>query len=401
MKKTIALLLALLLALSVAGCAQENPAGSSGSTTPTVPKELAPVFKIKSYTGTPDAVIANSDTVVATFGSAELTNSLFQMYYWMDVYDFLNNYSDLVSSYGLDISKPLDEQACSGTDGTWQHHFILNCLEGWRYYQSLALAFDESKMTMPSHLQETLDGLEEELKKDTEEGKYESIDAMIQADAGPGCTVEDYYSYSTLYHKAYAYFNATLDKYEITDEMIDAYFTEHEANMAVNGITKTTGDSYKVRHILFQVAETKTDADWEACRQKAQKMLDDWLAGGGSEDSFAELAKEHSEDPGSKDNGGMYNGLTDQTSFVQEFKDFYLEESRQVGDYGLVKTSYGYHIMYFSGTEPIWYYYCREMLRDEEANRIVKEAVEKYEPVIYYDKILIGEVKLTTDTEDK
>jgi hypothetical protein len=72
-----------------------------------------------------------------------------------------------------------------------------------------------------------------------------------------------------------------------------------------------------------------------------------------------------------------------------------------VGDYGLVKTSYGYHIMYYSGTEPIWYYYCREMIRDEEANKLVTAAVEKYTPSIDYEKILIGEVKLTTEAEKK
>ena len=102
-----------------------------------------------------------------------------------------------------------------------------------------------------------------------------------------------------------------------------------------------------------------------------------------------------------QDKGGMYYGLTDQTNFVKEFKDWYLAEGRQVGDYGLVKTSYGYHIMYYSGTEPIWYYYCREMIRDEEANKLVTAAVEKYTPSIDYEKILIGEVKLTTEAEKK
>ena len=400
MKKILSLLLALTLLLTATACTQQTTAPTTDPTTPTKdPATLDKLYQIKSYTANAETVFGARDTVVATLGDAKLTNGLFQMYFWMDVYDFLNNYGSYVSSYGLDIAKPLDAQGCPNTDGTWQHHFVGSALEAWRYYQSLALAFDEAGMTMSEEYQEKLDGLEDELKKDAEEGKYESIDAMIQTDAGPGALAEDYYLYTTLYYKAYSYFNNSLDAIEITDKMIDDYFTKNQAKLSVDGITKDTGDSFKVRHILFQVGEKPTEEDWETCRKKAQDMLDQWVADGCSEDNFAQLAKKHSEDPGSKEQGGMYYGLTDQTNFVQEFKDWYLAEGRQVGDYGLVKTSYGYHIMYYSGTEPIWYYYCREMIRDEEANKLVTAAVEKYTPSIDYEKILIGEVKLTTEAE--
>ena len=402
MKKILSLLLALTLLLTATACTQQTTAPTTDPTTPTKdPATLDKLYQIKSYTANAETVFGARDTVVATLGDAKLTNGLFQMYFWMDVYDFLNNYGSYVSSYGLDIAKPLDAQGCPNTDGTWQHHFVGSALEAWRYYQSLALAFDEAGMTMSEEYQEKLDGLEDELKKDAEEGKYESIDAMIQTDAGPGALAEDYYLYTTLYYKAYSYFNNSLDAIEITDKMIDDYFTKNQAKLSVDGITKDTGDSFKVRHILFQVPTEPKEEDWEACRKKAQDMLDQWVADGCSEDNFAQLAKKHSEDPGSKEQGGMYYGLTDQTNFVQEFKDWYLAEGRQVGDYGLVKTSYGYHIMYYSGTEPIWYYYCREMIRDEEANKLVTAAVEKYTPSIDYEKILIGEVKLTTEAEKK
>lgn len=404
MKKILSLVLALMLLLTATACTQQsaNPNGGSDPTTPTKdPATLDKLYQIKSYSGTAEAVAAARDTVIATLGDAQLTNGLFQMYFWMDVYDFLNNYGSYVSSYGLDISKPLDAQGCPNTDGTWQHHFVGSALEAWRYYQSLALAFDEAGMVMSEEHQKKLDGLEDELKADAEEGKFESIDAMIQTDAGPGALAEDYYLYTTLYYKAYSYFNNTLDAIDITDEMIDEYFTKNQAKLSVDGITKDTGDCCSVRHILFQVPTEAKDADWEECRQKAEDTLNKWLAGGATEDSFAALAKELSEDPGSQEQGGMYNGLTSQTNFVQEFKDWYLAEGRQVGDYGIVKTSYGYHIMYYSGTEPIWYYYCREMIRDEKANELVNNAVSKNTLSVDYEKILIGEVQLVKEAEDK
>lgn len=400
MKKLIALLLALVMVLSMTACTEEGPKSTdptspSGETSPTGdPAEKEPLYQRDSYTGEALDVRAARDTAVATMGDAKLTNGLLQIYYWMDVYSFISNYSSYLSSYGLDINKPLDEQKANV--GSWQHYFLSGALEGWHHYQALVLAAEEAGIKIAPEHQEELDKLYDDLKKKAEDGKYESVDAMIQSDAGPGCTAEDYYRYNELYYTGYSYFNEMLRRIEVTDDMIEKYFTENEASLGVNGINKKSGDSCMVRHILIEVGEEKTDADWETCRQTAQKLLDDWLAGDATEDSFSELAKEHSADPGSKEEGGMYKGLTSQTSFVQEFKDWYLEEGRKVGDYGLVKTSYGYHLMYFSGTEPIWVYYCREAVTDEEASKIITNAVEKYEMVVNYDDILLGEVKLTT-----
>lgn len=39
--------------------------------------------------------------------------------------------------------------------------------------------------------------------------------------------------------------------------------------------------------------------------QKAQDILDEWKAGDATEDSFAALANEYSQDPGSNTTGGL------------------------------------------------------------------------------------------------
>ena len=402
MKKLIAALLALVMALSIAACGQKkndpDTSNPTGSTTPTKsPEELREIYRSKSYTGEAADVVAAHDTVVATLGDAELTNGMLHFYYWMSVYDMLNSYGSYVTQIGLDPAKPLQDQPCSGTDGSWQHYFLDSALKAWQYYQSMATECDTTQTPLLPEYQGTEQAFYDDLKKTADKNGFSTIDAMVQADMGVGCTAKDYYNYSLLGNKAHSYFNKLFYDIEITDDMLEAYFTEHEASLAVNGITKNSGDSFLVRHILFQVAEEKSDADWEACRQKAQDLLDQWLAGEATEDSFAALAKEHSEDPGSKAEGGLYRGLSSQTNFVQEFKDWYLDKDRKAGDYGLVKTSYGYHIMYFSGTEPMWKYYCHESLTDELSADAVDKVVKKYELVVDYDKILLATVTLVND----
>lgn len=125
-----------------------------------------------------------------------------------------------------------------------------------------------------------------------------------------------------------------------------------------------------VRHILFSLTKDveKTDKDGnttteqEAIRTKdealaeAQKTLDAWVKTGAKEDDFIKLAAEKSEDPGSADNGGLYEDITTTSSYVKEFLDWCFADGRKVGDYGVISTEYGAHIMYMSSIsdKPQW-----------------------------------------------
>ena len=93
---------------------------------------------------------------------------------------------------------------------------------------------------------------------------------------------------------------------------------------------------------------------------KAQEILDSW---DGTEEGFATLAEEYSQDTGSKDNGGLYENVT-KGSMVTEFEDWCYEPGRKAGDTGIVESSYGQHIMYFVGygTTPYWYSACESAL---------------------------------------
>lgn len=103
-----------------------------------------------------------------------------------------------------------------------------------------------------------------------------------------------------------------------------------------------------VRHILISATDS-SDADaMAAAKTEAELVLSEWEAGDATEESFAALANTHSTDPGSNTTGGLYENVY-QGQMVDAFNDWCFDESRQVGDTGIVETSYGYHVMYFSG----------------------------------------------------
>ncbi len=113
-----------------------------------------------------------------------------------------------------------------------------------------------------------------------------------------------------------------------------------------------SSNSVDVRHCLvqFNAAEEgkPTDKEKEAAKKKADELLAEWKKGDKTEDSFAKLATENSDDTGSVENGGLYEKIRITDSYVPEFINWSFDSSRKAGDVDIIETEYGYHIMYFS-----------------------------------------------------
>ncbi len=143
----------------------------------------------------------------------------------------------------------------------------------------------------------------------------------------------------------------------------------------------------QVRHILVKAEADEngeyTDEAKAAALAQAEAYLDEWKAGEATEDSFAEMATEHSEDTGSNTKGGLYDQVV-RNAYVPEFEAFAFDESRQPGDTGIVygeSDSYaGYHVMYFVGEgERYDHYIASSELRSGDATAWEEENVAGYE----------------------
>lgn len=114
-----------------------------------------------------------------------------------------------------------------------------------------------------------------------------------------------------------------------------------------------------VRHILIKVPADEngeyTDEAKETTRLNAESVLDMWKEGEATEESFAVLEEQYSEDKdqnGALNSNGIYENVP-QGRMVQEFNDWIYDGSRKTGDTGIVfneDSNYcGYHVMYFVG----------------------------------------------------
>lgn len=99
-----------------------------------------------------------------------------------------------------------------------------------------------------------------------------------------------------------------------------------------------------VRHILF-MTQGKTDDQKKEVRTQAETVLKQAREG----QDFAQLAAEYSEDPGSKNTGGLYENFP-RGRMVKAFED--ASFNLPIGSISdLVETPYGYHIIKVEGRE--------------------------------------------------
>lgn len=352
-----------------------------------------------SYTVSDKVAVRKANDVVATIGDAELTNAQLQVYYWLQVNEFLNYYG---TSY-FDYKQPLDEQIVSENTGrTWQQYFIETAIENWQRHQLLTLLADEADYEIVDKYRDSLDDVYQDLEDMAAEYDFESADAMIKADMGAACSAENYVSYMELYNVAMLFLNEQYEQITPTTEELETYYTENEDSFISSGITKDSGSLVDVRHVLVQLDGVEvgsngkveyTDTQWEECRQQAQKLLDDWKAGAADEDAFAELANTHSKDGGSNTNGGLYTQVAE-GDMVTAFNDWIFDESRVTGDTGLVKTEFGYHIMYFVGSEEQWIIAARTNMISDRIDEIEENAKTRWPLEVDFKKIALTNIEM-------
>lgn len=126
----------------------------------------------------------------------------------------------------------------------------------------------------------------------------------------------------------------------VTPEQVKSYYDSNAARFR-------TEEQRRASHILIAAPKDAPAAQRQAAKDKATKLLEEVRK---HPETFADVARKESQDPGSAQKGGDL-GFMGRGALVKPFEDamFALKEN-QVSD--VVETDYGYHIIRLTGIQP-------------------------------------------------
>jgi foldase protein PrsA len=190
----------------------------------------------------------------------------------------------------------------------------------------------------------------------------DALDKQLKASNITQKDIEDYI------HRSLVAMTDTDSK--VTDQQIkDTYDTNLKAD-------PKAFDVATVSHILIALQDSTTGKDIrtkDEALNRAKEVKDKLDKGG----DFGALAKEYSDDPGSKDNGGKYENEHLATSqWDPEFKKAAAElPVNKVSD--PIETSFGYHIMLVNSRTSDTFDNVKETLKSQVAEGLINDFVTK------------------------
>lgn len=249
-------------------------------------------------------------------------------YYYYSTY---SNYSSNASTYGLDTDKPLDEQEIY--EGyTWDQMLKDSALNYLTNVSILAQEAEANGYELSEEGQQKVDLNVNNASSFA--GLYNvSTQYYLRNAYGKYMTEDDYRRILTETELANEYGQYKQDSFEVGDDEIDSYYTEHTADL----------DTIDYNCYLVAFDRTEKDADGntvdlddatiEANRAEAeahaQEILDALIAG--DKDTAAQLAETYGATDDSNMSGISYSG----------FADWMNDDSHQAGSNGLIENVSG------------------------------------------------------------
>ena len=355
------------------------------------------------YTAEAEEALETADKVVAKVGDKKLTNRQLQVFYWMEVMTFVQENQYYLSYYGLDVTLPLSEQYISEDGLTWEQYFLDKALTNWHYYQCMVIEAEKNGFTLSEELQESIDGISTSMEANLSLYGFETVDEMIQQDMGAIATLDGYLNYVRMYYTGAEYGASLYLQIQPTPEEVEAYWNTNGATVEETySVNKESGPLVDVRHILISVETSGQDEegnavsseeDWANCLKEAEDILAEWIAGSATEEDFALLANQYSTDPGSNTMGGLYSYVY-KGQMVEDFDAWCFDESRKPGDYGIVRSDYGYHIIYFVSSGEGWFRRSEQMLIEDTCTQILTKYMEENPLLVSYANIMLSSFSL-------
>lgn len=125
-----------------------------------------------------------------------------------------------------------------------------------------------------------------------------------------------------------------------------------------------------------------TEEDYQNALNKVEDIKEEFISKGANEDNFKELAIEYSEDKGTSYNGGLMANVSN-GEWGTEIDNWLFSNDRQYGDYEILKSAYGYHLIFFiEKGEPSWKFNIRLALNSQKNDEYIENLLLNY-PITY------------------
>jgi len=189
-----------------------------------------------------------------TVGSHEIQKAEFDYYYYSSLNSFASTYGSYLSYFGLDTSKPLDQQYYSDTM-TWDDYFQQQAVEQLK--NVYALTDEANEKGFEYDASSDYDDMVTSIKSYADQQGV-SEDEYCKSVFGSDATLEGIKPYVEMSGLASAYYNDVKDNIEVTDDEINTYYDENKDNY--------DSVDYRVCKIEADMPEEETEAETEAAQ---------------------------------------------------------------------------------------------------------------------------------------
>jgi len=303
--------------------------------------------------------IREKNTVALTVGDHEL-NSVEMNYYFMDaVNNFYSSYGSYASMFGLDMTKPLNEQYVDEEAGlTWADDFMTSASESAAATYALVDAAEAAGYTLPAEQKEALETEMASLELYATMYGYSNADSYLKAMYGNGASKETYTKYyenqilASSYYSNYAesltYEDADLRAKEAEDFNAYSSFSYNYYYLSANrflagGTTDAEGNT--------TYSDEETAAAVAAAEEAAKALTDAQITDAAALDA-AIAALEINKDTTA---ASTANTDTLYSSINSAYADWLADSSRKAGDVAYFESSTadtvnGYYVVMFQSS---------------------------------------------------
>lgn len=247
-----------------------------------------------------------------TVGDHDVQRSEYEYYYYSGINNLYAYYGNYLSYMGLDLSKPLDEQAYM-ENMTWKDYFDQQAVSQLKQVYALTDAADAAGFEYDASAD--VDDFAESIETGAANANMSAAD-YLKSSYGTLATMDKVKAYVEKSSIATAYYNSIEDATEITDEEVSDYYDENKDNYdSVDYLAcKIAADMPETETVAAEettapeteTGETETLSEEEKAAQEAEKKA--------AEEAAMTAAKEKADE--------MLEQISDESSFENLYADY-------------------------------------------------------------------------------